>query len=438
MLKREFYLKRLVAWKDSAELIKVITGVRRCGKSSLLELFGEYLVRDGVPPVSILKINLESMEYSDLNNARSLHDFIKKNKAKKGKTYVLLDEVQMADEWERAVNSLRLDKSMDIYITGSNTYMLNSKLATLLSGRYIEIRMLPLSFGEFIAFNQALLKSRGARGNGSVTRKKGAAAPIKSRQEYFDEYLSHGGFPGLFSLDQNRRGETTLENEYLSGIYNTIVVTDIIKMNQIRDGDILEKILLFLADNIGNIVSAKKIADYVTSTGRKTSSDTADNYLKMLENAYLFYRARRNDIKGKHLMKTNDKFFIVDLGLRNFLKGRKSDYGSTLENVVYFELLRRGYDVNVGKLDSLEVDFVAHKPGLAAGMRSSEGSPQEEQVYIQVTSSLAEEKVRERELLPLRKIPDNYKKVILSLDPVGPFTDIDGMLHYNLVEWLTP
>jgi predicted AAA+ superfamily ATPase len=422
MLRREIYLKKLVSWKDSAELIKIITGVRRCGKSSLLELFGEYLTQNGVAPVSILKINFESMESIELNQARSLHDFVKKNKAKKGKTYVLLDEVQLVNEWERAVNSLRLDKSLDIYVTGSNTYMLNSQLATLLSGRYIERRMLPLSFSEFLTFSQAVLGNGSVQRNGSVTRRKGKAEPLKSREAYFDEYLTHGGFPGLFSLDQRRRGETTLDNEYFSGIYNTIVMKDIIKMNQIRDVDILEKIILFLADNIGNIVSAKKIADYLTSTGRKTSSDTADNYLKMLENSYLFYRARRNDIKGKHFMKTNDKFFIVDLGLRNFLKGRKSDYGSTLENVVYFELLRRGYDVSVGKLDSLEVDFVARN--------------MDEQLYVQVTSSLAEERVRERELLPLRKIPDNYKKVILSLDPIGPFNDINGMLHYNLIEWL--
>jgi predicted AAA+ superfamily ATPase len=293
MLRREYYLKKLISWKDTADLIKVITGVRRCGKSSLLEMFGEYLVQNA--PASVLQINFESMEYSELDNARKLHDFVKKSKAKKGKTYVLLDEVQMVSEWERAVNSLRLDKSLDIYITGSNTYMLNSRLATLLSGRYIEIRMLPLSFDEFIAFSRAVEKKGKA--------KPAKAAPGKSLGRYFEDYLTQGGFPGLFALDRERRGE------YLSGIYNTIVVKDIIKMNQVRDVDILEKIILFLADNIGNIVSAKKIADYLTSTGRKVSSDTADSYLKMLENAYLFYRAKRHDIKGKHLMKTNDKFF---------------------------------------------------------------------------------------------------------------------------------
>jgi predicted AAA+ superfamily ATPase len=366
------------------------------------------------------------MESSELNNAQSLHDFVRKYKAKKGKTYVLLDEVQLVHEWERAVNSLRLDKSLDIYITGSNTYMLNSQLATLLSGRYIEIRMLPLSFSEFLVFSQAAASgsdngpASGTTGGDGINGEK--SGPVKPQGQYFEEYLTRGGFPGLFSLAQNQRGEATLDHEYLSGIYSTIVIKDVLKMNHVRDVDILEKIILFLADNIGNIVSAKKIADYLTSTGRKTSSDTADNYLKMLESAYLFYRARRNDIKGKHLMKTNDKFFIVDLGLRNFLKGKKSDYGSTLENVVYFELLRRGYEVSIGKLDSLEVDFVAHNA--------------DEPLYVQVTSSLAEEKVRERELLPLRKIPDNYKKLILSLDPVGPLNDIDGMLHCNLIDWL--
>jgi predicted AAA+ superfamily ATPase len=306
--------------------------------------------------------------------------------------------VQFIPEWERAVNSLRLDRGLDIYITGSNTYMLNSKLATLLSGRYVEIRMLPLSFSEFLTFSGA--------------GKKASKAP------YFEQYLSQGGFPGLFSFDR----KSGLTREYLSGIYSTIVMKDIIRMNQIRDMDIMEKIILFLADNTGNIVSAKKIADYISSTGRKTSSDTADNYLSMLENAYLFYRARRNDIKGKHLMKTNAKFFIVDMGLRNFLRGGKSNYGSVLENIVYFELLRRGYEVSVGKLDSLEVDFVAQKGG--------------EKIYFQVTSTMASPEVRERELRPLRKIADNYPKVILSMDPASPFGDIDGMIHRNLIDFL--
>jgi predicted AAA+ superfamily ATPase len=399
MFLRDSYLKKIVSFRDTAELIKVITGVRRCGKSSLLELFSEYLVKDGVKAGSILKINFEDIEYSELDSAKKLHNFVKNNKAKRGKTYVLLDEIQFIDEWERAVNSLRLDRSLDIYITGSNTYMLNSKLATLLSGRYIEIRILPLSFSEFLTFSGA--------------GKKESKAP------YFEKYLSQGGFPGLFAFDHS---EAHFQ-EYLSGIYNTIVMKDIIRMNQIRDMDIMEKIILFLADNVGNIVSAKKISDYVNSTGRKTSNDTVDSYLSMLENSYLFYRAKRNDIKGKHLMKTNDKFFIVDIGLRNFLRGAKINYGSTLENIVYFELFRRGYKVSVGKLDSLELDFVAEK-----------GS---EKIYFQVTASMSVSEVRERELRPLRKIEDNYKKIILSMDPVGPFNDIDGMIHLNLLDFLT-
>jgi len=399
MFSRDFYLKKIISFRDTAQLIKVITGVRRCGKSSLLELFSMYLPKDGVKAGSILKINFESMEYSELNSAAKLHNFIKTNKAKRGKTYVLLDEVQFIDEWERAVNSLRLDRSLDIYITGSNTYMLNSKLATLLSGRYVEIRILPLSFSEFLAFSRADKK--------------------ESKTSYFERYLSQGGFPGLFAFDSSEPHF----REYLSGIYSTIIMQDIIRMNQIRDMDIMEKIILFLADNIGNIVSAKKIADYVSSTGRKTSSDTVDNYLSMLENSYLFYRAKRNDIRGKHLMKTNDKFFIVDIGLRNFLRGAKSNYGSMLENIVYFELFRREYKVSVGKLDALELDFIAEKGA--------------EKIYFQVTASMSQKEVRERELRPLRKIEDNYKKIILSMDPVGPFNDIDGMIHLNLVDFLT-
>jgi predicted AAA+ superfamily ATPase len=269
----------------------------------------------------------------------------------------------------------------------------------LLSGRYmVEIKMLPLSFAEYLVFC--------------------GAEKSADKKEYFGQYMMSGGFPGLFSL----KGGDEINRDYLSGIYNTIVMKDIVRYNQIRDIDIMEKILLFLSDNIGYFVSAKKIADYLTSTGRKTSSDTADNYIRMLENAYLFYRAKRNNLKGKYLMKTNDKFFIADLGLRNLLKGGASDYGSSLENIVYLELIRRGYEVSVGKLDSLEVDFVAWK------------SP--ELAYIQVTSTLSIPEVRERELNPLRKIKDNYKKVILSTDPAGPFNDIDGMFHYNIIDFL--
>ncbi|MDR1947855.1 MAG: ATP-binding protein [Spirochaetaceae bacterium] len=398
MFGRDTYLQKLISFQDTAELIKVITGVRRCGKSSLLELFYGHLLSRGVKDRSILRINLEDMAWREIDSAPALHDYVKKNRAKRGKTYVLLDEVQKIDQWERAVNSLRLDRGLDVYITGSNTYMLNSSLSTLLSGRYVEIKMFPLSFAEFLVF--------------------AGVAEGENKTPWFEQYLIQGGFPGLFSFNR----ETPLVREYLSGIYNTVVMKDIITMNQIRDVDILEKIILFLADNIGYLVSAKKIADYLTSTGRKISSYTVDNYIKTLENAYFFYRARRCDIKGKNLLSTNDKFFIVDPGLRRFLKGTQSDYGSVLENIVYFELLRRGYTVAVGKFDSLEIDFVAWNDA--------------EKVYYQVTTTMAPPEVRERELLPLKKIRDNYKKVILSLDPPGPFTDINGISHYNLIDFL--
>jgi predicted AAA+ superfamily ATPase len=361
-------------------------------------MFSQYLLKDGVKNTSIIKVNFENLDFADIDTAQKLNEYVKKNKAKRGKTYVLLDEIQLINEWERAVNSLRLDRNLDIYITGSNTYMLNSKLAALLSGRYVELKMLPLSFAEFIDFCGAGKKA--------------------DKNALFERYLGQGGFPGLFAI----KDDEITRRDYLSGIYSTIVIKDIIRMNQVRDIDIMEKIISFLADNIGYIVSAKKIADYVTSTGRKTSSETADNYIRMLENAYLFYRAKRTDIKGKHLLKTNDKFFVADLGLRNFLKGKKTDYGSTLENVVYFELLRKGYEVSIGKLNSLEVDFVAH---------NNEGT-----VYLQVCASLTSPDVRERELLPLRKINDNYPKMILSMDPSTPFNDIDGIKTYNIIDFL--
>ncbi|MDR2049185.1 MAG: ATP-binding protein [Treponema sp.] len=405
MFNRNFYLQKLVSFRDTAELIKVITGIRRCGKSFLLELYSNYLTSCGVKESSVLKINFEDMEWSGIDSASSLHDFVKKNKAKRGKTYVLLDEVQKIGEWEKAVNSLRLDRSLDMYITGSNTYMLNSSLSTLLSGRYVEIKMLPLSFAEFLVFT-------------------GKARSRHSVSEWFTRYMTQGGFPGLFSFNREPSGSGDfLVREYLSGIYNTVVMKDIITMNQIRDVDILEKIILFLADNIGYVVSAKKIADSLNASGRKVSSYTVDNYIKMLENAYLFYRVRRSDIKGRGLLSTNDKFFIADLGLRWFLKGRQTDFGSTLENIVYFELLRKGYNAAVGKFDSLEVDFVAWN--------------ETEKIYVQVTSTMAPPEVRERELLPLKKIRDNYKKLVLSLDPPGPFTDIDGIFHYNIIDFLT-
>jgi predicted AAA+ superfamily ATPase len=414
MFYREHYLKKIISFRDTVELIKVITGVRRCGKSSLLELYNSYLIKQGVKPHSILRMNFEDMEWSGIDSNQALHDFVKKNKAKKGKTYVLLDEVQRINEWERGVNSLRLDRSLDIYITGSNTYMLNSSLATLLAGRYVEIKMLPLSFAEFLMFEQ---------GESRQTPKKQAAVKKsdKDKRYLFEQYLLQGGFPGIFALNREADG-TFLVREYLSGIYSTVVMKDIITMNQIRDVDILEKIILFLADNIGYMVSAKKIADYLTSTGRKTSSYTVDNYIKMLENAYLFYRVRRNDLKGKHLLSTNDKFFIVDLGLRRFLKGKQGDYGSILENIVYFELRRRGYEVSVGKYDALEIDFVAENTT--------------ERGYYQVTTTMELPEVREREILPLKKINDNYKKVILSMDPASPFNDIDGIFHYNIIDFL--
>ncbi|MDR2143026.1 MAG: ATP-binding protein [Treponema sp.] len=404
MFERDFYLQKLISFRDTAELIKVITGIRRCGKSFLLELYGDYLTSHGVRPASLLKINFENMAWSGIDSAASLNDFVKKNKAKRGKTYVLLDEVQKIDEWERAVNSLRLDRSLDIYITGSNTYMLNSSLSTLLSGRYVEIKMLPLSFAEFLVFT-------------------GKARSRRSLAEWFERYITQGGFPGLFSFKQGHsENGDSLVREYLSGIYSTVVMKDIITMNQIRDVDILEKIILFLADNIGYLASAKKIADHLTASGRKASSYTVDNYIKTLENAYLFYRVRRSDIKGRGLLSTNDKFFIADLGLRWFLKGRQTDFGSTLENIVYFELLRKGYNVAVGKFDSLEVDFVAWN--------------ETEKIYIQVTSTMAAPEVRERELLPLQKIRDNYKKTVLSMDSPGPFTDINGIFHYNIIDFL--
>jgi predicted AAA+ superfamily ATPase len=392
-------LDKIIALKDTPELIKVITGVRRCGKSFLLKLYRDYLNKQGVPASSVIYINLEDFQYNDIDSAKKLHDFISGKLVKKGITYIFIDEVQLVPSWEKAVNSLRLNRKNDIYLTGSNAYLLSSNLSTLLSGRYVEIKMLPLSFSEFLQFRDV--------------------GEAQDYREHFDLYLKLGGYPGLTELPD----DSDILQDYLFGVFNTIIIKDIVTANRIRDVDVLEKIARYLSSNIGNITSARKISNYLISTGRKISADTADNYLRMLENAYCFYRAKRYDLKGKSLMKTNDKFYIVDLGLRNMFRGGvSSDYGSMLENVVYFELTRKGYTVSVGKYGDLEIDFVAEKSGKLS--------------YFQVAATIIPDEVRSRELKSFRLLGDNYEKTILTMDIVGPYDDIDGIKHQNIIDFL--
>lgn len=398
MFKRDQYLNKLISFIDTP-LIKVITGMRRSGKSTLLALFRESLLQRGISGKRIISINFESFAFAEINDFRTFYDYVKSRISSSGRVYILLDEVQMVSQWEKAVNSFRVDFDADIYITGSNAYLLSSELATLLSGRYVEIKMLPLSFKEYLDFN-------GHKEN-------------SDKAAYFSRFVRYGGMPTISTLPD----DPEIIRTYLSGIYNTVIMKDVINRNQVRDGALLERIMIYMAGNIGNPVTTKKISDYLTGTGHKTTSDTVDSYLKMLENAYILYRADRYDTKGKSLLKTQAKYYIVDTGLRNELLGfGNSDFGRVYENIVFFELLRRGYRVTVGKVDNLEVDFIA--------------SRMDSLVYFQVTSSITDPAVRERELRPLLLLGDNYEKVILSMDTYPYATDDRGIRLKNIVDFL--
>lgn len=398
MKNRDLYLSKLIQFKDKP-LIKVITGIRRCGKSTLLSLFENYLIESGVEANHIIRMNFESFEFDNITNYKEMHANIQNKLVnKKVKHYILLDEVQMIESWEKAVNSFLVDANVDIYITGSNAYLLSSELSTLLSGRYVEIKMQPLSFKEYLDFTETDIKS--------------------NLQEKFNQYLKFGGLPTV--VDLMNYPDTI--GSFLEGIYNTVLMKDVIKRNEIRDGALLESILKFIASNIGSIVSTKKISDYLTSSGRKTTSDTIDNYLKMLESAFILYKANRYDLKGKMFLKTLEKYYIVDMGIRNQLTGlRDTDYGHILENIVYLELIRRGYEVAIGKVGSLEVDFVATKA--------------DEKKYYQVSATILDEKTLERELRPLQSISDNYPKYILTMDQTI-FNDYSGIKVQNIIDFL--
>lgn len=397
MINRELYINKLLAYKDT-EFIKVITGIRRCGKSSLLKIFKDEILKEN-KEASIIYMNFESFEFDDIKNYKELYNFIKERAKQNQKNYILLDEVQRIVGWEKVVNALLIDIDSDIYITGSNAYLLSSELSTYLTGRYIEIKVLPLSFKEFLDFT--VLED-----NISV-------------EDKFIEYVKFGGMPGIISI----KNEEGLYENVIKGIYNTVFMKDVVERNKLVDGTLLEKILKFLMNNIGNQISSKKIADYLTSQGTKITHNTALNYLQMLENAYIIYKAPRYDIKGKELLKTLEKYYIVDTGIRNVTLGfRNSDFGHIIENIVYFELLRRGYEVTVGKTDTLEVDFIATKPT--------------DKKYFQVTYTMLEESVKQRELKSLKQINDNYEKVILTMDKLYNNTSEDGIKIKYLVDWL--
>lgn len=396
LIKRKEYLQQLINWRDK-KVIKVITGVRRCGKSTLMDLYKSYLRQQGVADEQIISINFEDYDYIDLLEPRNFYAYVKERILSDGRmTYFFFDEIQNVKDFERVVDSLYIKPNVDIYITGSNAYMLSSELATLLSGRYIEIKMLPLSFKEYVE----------ARGDEHELPRK------------YRNYIETSSFPYVLDMKQDAR----VIREYLNGIYNTIVVKDITQRNKFPDTMMLESVLRFAYDNIGNILSTKKIADTMTSDGRKIDTKTVEKYLNALMESYMLYQCKRYNIKGKQYLKTLDKYYAVDMGMRKVLLGSKAmDAGHILENIVYLELLRRGYDVYIGKVDDLEVDFVAMDD---KGM-----------TYYQVSATVRDEKTLKRELASLQSINDHYPKILLTLDD-DPEMEYAGIRKINALDWL--
>lgn len=391
---RDLYLDQLKAFKDK-QLIKVITGIRRCGKSTLLDLFGQYLIDSGASANQIVRINFEDYDYIDLRDSGKLYQYVKKRLDPKQKTYVFLDEIQHVPDFPDVVNSLHIKPNVDVYVTGSNAYMLSSEIATLMSGRYVEIDMLPLSFKEYV-------ESTGS---------------IDNLQKKYADYLSYSSFP--YALEIEREAERI---DYLNGIYSTIVLKDIVSRNKVADVTMLESVIRFVADNIGNILSTKRIADTMTSAGRKMDVKTVEKFLGYLQESFVIYKADRYNIRGMQYLKTLEKYYLVDMGLRRLLLGsRNFDVGRILENIVYLELIRRKNEVYVGKIDNLEVDFVALGDG--------------GQAYYQVAATVRDEATLKRELTSLQKIHDQYPKYLLTLDE-DPDADYNGIRRINVLQWL--
>lgn len=403
MVQRSEYLEQLKLWKDE-KVIKVVTGIRRCGKSTLMQQFQAYLKESGVSEEQIISINFEELEYEHLLSYRELYAYIKERLCDGRMTYIFLDEIQKVESFEKVVDSLYVKENVDIYITGSNAYMLSGDLATYLTGRYIELSMLPLSFKEY--------------------HEMVGGEPEKT----FAEYMKTGGMPYVAQM------ERTVEkvDMYLEGIYNTVIIKDIEDRQARKEKDpdkrkvsdvvLLKTISRYLSSTIGSTISVRSVTDYLISNGRKVSANTVDDYMESLSESFIFYPVERFDIVGKQLLKSNKKWYMVDLGLRNHILPRKHyDLGFSVENIVYFELIRRGYKVNIGKYGETEVDFVAQKQGVLT--------------YFQVTADMTVPETFEREIRPLRNIRDNYRKIILTLDR---FTegDYEGIQVVNVLDWL--
>lgn len=393
-IERHAYLDKLIAFKDK-KLIKVITGIRRCGKSTIMEIYRDWLCSHGVQPNQIIYLNFEDYDYYELRDPRVLYAFIKQKMNAEKMTYIFFDEIQHVKDFPDIVNSLNLKPMVDLYITGSNAYMLSSEIATLLSGRYVEIAMLPLSFREYV---------------------EGIGGTANLSQTYMD-YITKSSFPYTLELDTHAE-----INDYLNGVYNTIVVKDIMSRKKLPDVMMLESVIRFTADNIGNILSTKRIADIMTADGRKIDQKTVERYLSALCETFFVYETKRYNIKGKQLLKTLGKYYLVDIGLRRMLLGSRSfDAGRILENIVYLELLHRQKKVYVGKMDSLEVDFVAiDENGIT---------------YYQVAATVRDEATLKRELSSLQQINDQYPKYILTLDE-DPDADYNGIKRINALKWL--
>lgn len=403
MVQRKEYLDQLINWKDE-QVIKVVTGIRRCGKSTLLLQFQQWLKENGVTDEQIVSVNFEELEYEELLDYKKLYQYLKERLVSGKTTYIFLDEIQKVSSFEKVVDSLYVKPNVDLYITGSNAYMLSGDLATLLTGRYVEIKMLPLSFGEFLSMTGL------------------------EPEQGFPEYLRSGGMPYIAAMNRTDEKVST----YLEGIYNTVIVKDIEDRQARKESDpskrkitdiaLLKTIAKYLASVIGNPVSVRSITDYLISNGRKISPNTVNDYVEALTESFIFYPAERFDIVGKQLLKANRKMYIVDLGLRNHILPRRSyDLGFSLENMVYFELLRRGYKVTIGRVGNTEVDFVAEKQGAYE--------------YFQVTADMTAKETFDREIRPLENIRDNYEKTILTMDRLTP-GNYNGIQVRYLLDWL--
>ena len=399
MIYRSDYMRQLQAFKDN-KIIKVVTGVRRSGKSTLLQMYRDELIANGVSLSQIQFVNFELMKYDYIRTYRQLYDFITQNMVVGKKNYLFFDEIQQVEGWEKTINSLTLEYDTDIYVTGSNAYLLSSELATLISGRYVEIKMLPLSFKEYYEY----YKNDG-----------------KSADELFNEYLKYGGLPQLLSLPSD---EKTISS-FLESIYDTVILKDVVGRNKLKDIDLLKRVFAFVCGNVGSITSTNSMAKYIAMEAKLDHSlrpATIGNILEMLENAFIIYKANRYDVKGKEVLKSLEKYYITDTGLKNTIVGYNlENYGHSIENVVYLELLRRGYKVYVGKCDNKEIDFVAIK--------------KEETRYFQVTESLSDAKTQEREVAPFYSTNDFYEKTIITTDKTYA-TNINGIKIVNLTDFL--